>query len=165
MLQEDQQQFLKSGLNACLGKPLKLDALAESIALVMGERQAFKSEKDREINPEPGDALVDKKQLNGGIEFLGKDAVLNMSRLFVDSTEILVKRLSDPKNTDPVQLGKYAHELKGSAASMGLISLYNLVAEIETLSLTGKNPESLRWLLAECHGQSIIALNKALRLE
>ena len=127
VFKEDQQQFIEQGLNACLGKPLRVEALAKVMTEVLSGVQP----EQREPNLEHRADIINKSQLSDDLDVLGKDVIQYMAHLFMESSEKLMAELNDAEADNHELICKVAHELKGAAGSMALPAFQEQAAMIE----------------------------------
>ena len=137
VFQEEQDRFIEAGMNACLGKPLRIDTLVEAINTVMGEQSPLLTNNDMSgdnTNISSAAHWLNEQQLREDVEILGEEQVRQMIELFSTSATQTVQAL---KNSQDLQQQKaLAHTLKGAAASVGLMRLH------EEASLFEQHPEA-----------------------
>ncbi len=138
VFREDQDNFIRQGMDACLGKPLRLNILERTLLEVMsGQESSFYTEPEDEVLGECEDSSppLNTAQLMEDIDILGADEVSRLAEMF--KTSSLSTLLALQAATDPEETGSLAHSLKGAASSMGLEKLSVYVAEIERNAARG----------------------------
>nr|WP_317630128.1 TMAO reductase system sensor histidine kinase/response regulator TorS [Shewanella sp. SM74] len=134
---EDIKAYQTSGFDGVLEKPLNMDSLALWVGVASGEQLQPKVPPSEEqsisdlgstlgfdISHGP---LLNELQINQDVTYLGSAALWEMLELFkMSSTEQI--RLMEEQNNDP---GPLLHALKGSSASLGLVTMYQLCKQLE----------------------------------
>ncbi|OED44346.1 hypothetical protein ACH42_07810 [Endozoicomonas sp. (ex Bugula neritina AB1)] len=151
---EEQSRFIEAGLDACLGKPLRLTALIEAINKVMSDKVPILcTRKDaRKVEaPVSNLQILNEQQLREDMDILGEVSVLQMVELYISSAN---QTMLDLKHChDSSEQKALAHNLKGAAASVGLMQLHEQAGAFE------QNPsEDMKETLDQHFQQSVQAL-------
>ena len=130
---EEQSRFIEAGMDACLGKPLRIEALVDAINIVMAEQSPLSISSPEQVDDDDSISLsttwLNERQLQEDIEILGEEQVRQMIELFTKSASQTMQEL---KNSNDIQRQKaLAHTLKGAAASVGLMQLHEQAGQFE----------------------------------
>ncbi|MEM7222756.1 MAG: TMAO reductase system sensor histidine kinase/response regulator TorS [Pseudomonadota bacterium] len=129
-------QHLQSGMDAFVGKPVSPERLAETLAeVVQNGRRGIVRLAGR---PKAGerDHLMDLDMLAEDFRILGLKRTGQMIQAFFDVTPEAVARLGEAVESGDVgAIGTLAHNLKGSAGSLGLIGLEAASQALESAAM------------------------------
>ena len=149
VFKEEVDRYLTSGMNAYVGKPLTLEALAKAITSATANSRAT------------AHAAVDKKQLDADLKLIGRDAV---SRIFAIVEETLPQRFvamrEAMKAMDFDRLEGLAHATYSTAASAGFTELCHEARSLE-LSARIRNRGKAVLALSRCEASYRQAMDKA----
>ena len=131
-------QHLQSGMNAFVGKPVSPERLAETLTEVVknGRRDIVRlaarpAAADR-------DRLMEQGMLEEDFKILGAERTGQMVQAFFDVTPDAVERLGQAvASLDILAVSTLAHNLKGSAGSLGLVALEDRSQALEVAALSG----------------------------
>ena len=133
----DEENCISQGMNDYLAKPILLEQLRDSIERWFGEifesmpQDATKIEGQMPVQFDIDPSI--QKQL---LEQLGEAMLSDILSVFDTDTEeriALIKKAQDGKTAEIV--AKQAHSIKGSAASLGLMTLVQRAAELEAAGM------------------------------
>ncbi|WP_461535532.1 TMAO reductase system sensor histidine kinase/response regulator TorS [Spongorhabdus nitratireducens] len=155
---EDQSLFLEAGMNACLGKPLRINELENALWQVTTVA-GVGDENSEQISSNDSELLLNTGQLQEDVEILGQEEVLRMITLFKDSTAKTMAQLIS--SDDDQQQLSLTHSLKGAAASMGLKKLHKQSALAEQKVKGGKQlQDKQKQELQALYEQSVLSIDK-----
>jgi two-component system sensor histidine kinase/response regulator len=126
---EDRDRCLQAGMDGYVSKPYTLQELTDAIEDVFLGPKALPATKE----PAPGDPAFDRFGL---VERMGGDAALAeevLEAFLEELPEMLEGVQSAAAQRDPTQLEGAAHRLKGSAMTVGFVTVGGLALELETL--------------------------------
>ncbi|EGU50920.1 TorS [Vibrio nigripulchritudo ATCC 27043] len=161
---EEVAEYLASGFDAFVPKPIEKEFLANTLAQVLegqvpdvavGIRESeFSSTEPKLVteNATPEFDLLDVSVIRQDASVLGKEKVMSWIEIFKQSSA------QDWENIclafeagDETEVKSHAHKLKGSAASLGLTALREALAEIESssdlLALLRRERDAIKSLL------------------
>ena len=158
---DDLHHYQQVGFDIVLGKPLNMQSLAEWLGLaalpakqsspIKGQEQMLTvtapSAQSHQVEPQ----LLDLTQIDQDLEYLGKEAVLEMLQLFRESSQVQISKLERlEKSVDSNResnIKQLLHALKGSSASMGLLALSGLCKTLESVEYQAEEHQSLGLML------------------
>ncbi|GMM88861.1 TMAO reductase system sensor histidine kinase/response regulator TorS [Vibrio fortis] len=151
---EEVEEYLASGFDGFLPKPLEKEALARLISAQLTGRRLLLPQpdpSDRMCSAQKGEIdsvnevddatkeqqevdvlIIDPKVIEGDLAILGKEKMQSIVGLFEESSQVILDELkaaSEAKNSREVK--SLAHKLKGSAGSLGLGKLHQACLAIE----------------------------------
>ncbi|MCG9630405.1 TMAO reductase system sensor histidine kinase/response regulator TorS [Vibrio sp. Isolate30] len=154
---EEVEEYLASGFDGFLPKPLEKEALARLIVTQLTGRRLLLPQpdpSDRMCSAQKGDVdsvndvdetinqqqevdvlIIDPKVIEGDLAILGKEKMQSIVGLFEESSQVILDEMamaSEAKNSREVK--SLAHKLKGSAGSLGLGKLHQVCLGIEAAS-------------------------------
>ena len=139
-----QQQYLKSGFDGFLAKPIEIDKFEKVLKKYLSELSLKKSNNEKISNTKQ---IVNKieDRVNNICNNLGLDYDISKMLLddFMYNWDILKKELEvaiSKENYDEVRA--ISHSLKGSAGSLQLDTVYNLCKDMEALAKNKAHKES-----------------------
>lgn len=167
---EEVEEYLASGFDGFLPKPLEKEALARLISAQLTGRRLLLPQpdpSDRMCSAQKGEIdsvnevddtikeqqevdvlIIDPKVIEGDLAILGKEKMQSIVGLFEESSQVILDELkaaSEAKNSREVK--SLAHKLKGSAGSLGLGKLHQaclaIEAATEPLTEYGNTAEAL----------------------
>jgi two-component system sensor histidine kinase TorS len=167
---EEVEEYLASGFDGFLPKPLEKEALARLISAQLTGRRLLLPQpdpSDRMCSAQKGEIdsvnevddtikeqqevdvlIIDPKVIEGDLAILGKEKMQLIVGLFEESSQVILDELkaaSEAKNSREVK--SLAHKLKGSAGSLGLGKLHQaclaIEAAAEPLSEYGNTADAL----------------------
>ena len=150
-MKSDQENCLAHGMNDHLAKPILIEQLRDTIERWFGE--VFEPEPTETSNtddqrPEPMD--IDpaiQKQL---FEQLGAEMLNDILSVFSSDTDERLALIQDAQATKTAEtIAKQAHSIKGSAASLGLMTVVQRAADLEREAQKGE------WTSIESHIASL----------
>ena len=122
---EEQEKFLKDGMNAILTKPLSRDALNNLLDDVSA---------DKPSNTPP---MVDHSHSAEAREALGEDAFAKLRARFMTEVDTLHDWLSTDASQDLLEIAEKSHKVAGSAAVFGADRLRESLKVIERAAREG----------------------------
>ncbi len=129
VMADNQQAYLDSGMNDCVGKPIDRGELAEAINKAVGETVNM----ERENNPAAAFTTYDMEEALERL-MLPKDVLLPIIQKFVDEyvgIDIQLNKLcADEAFSEAANL---AHSMKGVAGSLGAKKLSELASKLERM--------------------------------
>ncbi len=157
---EEVEEYLASGFDGFLPKPLEKEALAKLVNSQLAEHELLLPQPDPndricsvqngEIDSvhqpidkpqiaqgkEEADVLIiDVKVIEGDLAILGKEKMQTIVGLFEQSSRETLNELVDASDSNDSRAVKsLAHKLKGSAGSLGLLALFDVCKNIEMSS-------------------------------
>ena len=185
---EEVEEYLGSGFDGFLPKPLEKEALARLISTQLTGRRlllpqpdssdrmciAQKGESGVSNNidePNNIDEIVEKKQevdvliidpkvIEGDLAILGKEKMLSIVELFEESSQVILDELKMASEAkNSREVKSLAHKLKGSAGSLGLGKLHQACLVIEAAA----EPLTEYGNTADALIEIVCASNKALK--
>ena len=132
VFQAEIAHVLDAGMNAFVGKPVSPERLAEALAqVVLRRKRGFVVPMERA--PEDGrHAVLNPGVLDDDYSILGPERTGRMVEAFFDGAVRKVEQLAVAvEGEDWSTVAYIAHNLKGSAASLGLSALENRAHELE----------------------------------
>ncbi|WP_076412743.1 TMAO reductase system sensor histidine kinase/response regulator TorS [Shewanella sp. UCD-KL12] len=154
---DDLYHYQQVGFDIVLGKPLNMQSLAAWVGVackpntdssVSIEAKAARGKEPARIKEaviEDTPSLLELTQIRQDLEYLGKEAVLDMLDLFKQTSQVQLEKLGlFGSDTD-----KLLHALKGSSASMGLTALSALCKGLEKSDYQDSQHLQLVELLAD----------------
>ena len=130
-------QHLQSGMDAFIGKPIAPDALAETIASVLGRAPAVADAGGGARVEAGGSSLIDPAVLAQDRAALGAERGTLMIETFVETAPLQIAgirgALADGRAERAADL---AHALRGAAGSLGLRRLADLCGALEARART-----------------------------
>lgn len=154
---EEVEEYLASGFDGFLPKPLEKEALARLIVTQLTGRRLLLPQpdpSDRMCSAQKGEVdsvndvdetinqqqevdvlIIDPKVIEGDLAILGKEKMQSIVGLFEESSQVILDEMamaSEAKNSREVK--SLAHKLKGSAGSLGLGKLHQVCLAIEAAS-------------------------------
>ncbi|WP_434763263.1 TMAO reductase system sensor histidine kinase/response regulator TorS [Vibrio fortis] len=154
---EEVEEYLASGFDGFLPKPLEKEALARLIVTQLTGRRLLLPQpdpSDRMCSAQKGEVdsvndvdetinqqqevdvlIIDPKVIEGDLVILGKEKMQSIVGLFEESSQVILDEMamaSEAKNSREVK--SLAHKLKGSAGSLGLGKLHQVCLAIEAAS-------------------------------
>jgi two-component system sensor histidine kinase TorS len=152
---EEVEEYLASGFDGFLPKPLEKEALARLIVTQLTGRRLLLPQpdpSDRMCSAQKGEVdsvndvdetinqqqqevdvlIIDPKVIEGDLAILGKEKMQSIVGLFEESSQVILDEMamaSEAKNSREVK--SLAHKLKGSAGSLGLGKLHQVCLAIE----------------------------------
>ncbi|MDD9981530.1 MAG: ATP-binding protein, partial [Gammaproteobacteria bacterium] len=142
VFQNEIAHVLDAGMNAFVGKPVSPERLAEALAqVVLRRKRGIVAAADHA--PEDGrHVLLNRSVLDDDYMILGPEKTGRMVDAFFDSTVRKVEQLAHAVAEEDWSTVAYiAHNLKGSAASLGLSALENRADQLETCAKKEAGPE------------------------
>ena len=131
-------QHLHSGMDAFVGKPVSPERLAETLAEVVQNGRRGIVRLAARPKTTDRDSLMDSAMLEEDFRILGAERTGQMVQAFFDVTPDAVERLGHAVDgRDSTAIGTLAHNLKGSAGSLGLVALEDCSQALEVAALTG----------------------------
>lgn len=122
ILHEGRESYLAEGLNDYLSKPVQAEALITALCRCPTGQTA----------PAPPPWPVDRKVLARAINY-GEAHLVELLTIFQAESDTLLARLQTAVNDHDMDMAwQMAHSLKGSCATMGMVSLAALFRDIET---------------------------------
>ena len=137
VFQSEIDQVLNAGMNAFVGKPVSPEHLVEVLVQVMiGQRSGVVIALDGIVRPE-SEKIIEHEVLHDDYLLLGPQKAGRMVEVFCESSAKKVSELGEAAEHAEWDNARYiAHNLKGSAGSLGLVALAALCAEIEGCAKT-----------------------------
>ncbi len=139
---DERKEFLDAGLNACITKPFRLQALYDALGFQAAPRTGVPG---AETNP--SSAVIDENILDELAEMLPPERIEQTIRQVCNEIETEIPAILDPA-AEVAQIGKRAHRLAGSAAIVGAERLAQMLREIESAA-KAEEPEKLKAALIE----------------
>ena len=130
---EEVENYLSSGFDGYLPKPLDKEALASLIQNCLEGQTLLLSQVEETNDSDSEDSmLIDPNIIQSDMAVLGKEKMQKIYELFdIGCDEILAQLETAAQNQDTNKTKQLAHKLKGSAGSLGLLSLFELCKGIE----------------------------------
>ena len=133
VFQNEIAHVLDAGMNAFVGKPVSPERLAEALAQVVLRRQRGVVAAVNRAPEEGREVLLNRSVLDDDYMILGPEKTARMVDAFFDSTVRKVEQLAHAvAGEDWSTVAYIAHNLKGSAASLGLSALEKGAHRLET---------------------------------
>jgi len=146
MSEHSRARIARAGIATIVGKPILLDAL----------RAALADRPDDAVAPAAPDALIDADFFANQQILLGVTRLRSLTRLFEDTSAILVQTMTASANAnDPAAVRRAAHQLGSSASALALARLFTRCNAVEAEAAT-MAPEALAEAVAE-----LVALREA----
>ena len=138
VFQNEIAHVLDAGMDAFVGKPVSPERLAEALAQVVLRRKRGAVVPVEQAPGGGGHAVLDRSVLDGDWMVLGPARTGRMVDAFFGSAARQVEQLARAvADEDWSTVAFIAHNLKGSAASLGLAALENRAHRIETCAKRG----------------------------
>ena len=132
VFQNEIAHVLDSGMNAFVGKPVSPERLAEALAQVVLHRERGVVVPVEHAAEDGGHAVINPGVLDADYVILGPEKTGRMVGAFFDGTIRKVEQLARAVSGEDWSTVAYiAHNLKGSAASLGLSALENRAHGLE----------------------------------
>ncbi|WP_372052637.1 MULTISPECIES: TMAO reductase system sensor histidine kinase/response regulator TorS [unclassified Vibrio] len=157
---EEVEEYLASGFDGFLPKPLEKEALAKLVNSQLAEHELLLPQpdpNDRICSAQNGEIdsvhqpidrpqivqekeeadvlIIDVKVIEGDLAILGKEKMQTIVGLFEQSSRETLNELVDASDSnDSRAIKSLAHKLKGSAGSLGLLALFDVCKNIEMSS-------------------------------
>ena len=145
VFQNEIAHVLDAGMDAFVGKPVSPERLAEALAQVVLRRKRGVVVPVEHALEDGRHALLNRSVLDDDYMILGPDKTGRMVDAFFDSTVRKVEQLGHAvAGEDWSTVAYIAHNLKGSAASLGLSALENHAHRLETCAKREAGPEIAR---------------------
>ena len=145
VFQNEIAHVLDAGMDAFVGKPVSPERLAEALAQVVLRRKRGVVVPVEHALEDGRHALLNRSVLDDDYMILGPDKTGRMVDAFFDSTVRRVEQLAHAvAGEDWSTVAYIAHNLKGSAASLGLSALENHAHRLETCAKREAGPEIAR---------------------
>ncbi|MCY4467217.1 MAG: TMAO reductase system sensor histidine kinase/response regulator TorS [Thiotrichales bacterium] len=145
VFQNEIAHVLDAGMDAFVGKPVSPERLAEALAQVVLRRKRGVVVPVEHALEDGRHALLNRSVLDDDYMILGPDKTGRMVDAFFDSTVRRVDQLAHAvAGEDWSTVAYIAHNLKGSAASLGLSALENHAHRLETCAKREAGPEIAR---------------------
>ncbi len=170
---EDVESYLASGFNSYLAKPINKEQLERVIRqelrgrdLLLEQVSSSKISHSNDIaegNQTMNVELIKSSVLEQDIKVLGQAQVTELIRLFVDSSEAILRELEElttQEGSSDNNIKGLAHKLKGSAASLGLEKLRAICHSIEADEKPAQAYSEQSDTLNLTYQESIEALNR-----
>ena len=142
VFQNEIAHVLDAGMDAFVGKPVSPERLAEALAQVVLRRKRGVVVPVEHALADGRHALLNRSVLDDDYMILGPDKTGRMVGAFFDSTVRKVEQLAHAvAGEDWSTVAYIAHNLKGSAASLGLSALENHAHRLETRAKREAGPE------------------------
>ncbi len=135
----DRETCLEAGMDDYLAKPLRLGALRRALEAVAGAEEGGHG---------GGGSLLDEEQLLGVIDAADPECVEIFDEFCAGVPAALDAIGGAVKASDWEAAAGRAHQLKGSAATMGFTALADWAAKVETLARSGGLTLPERWRVA-----------------
>lgn len=149
----ERDNYKALGFSLVLDKPLNIDDLRTWLGVHIVNKVGYLPATADNIES----SLLNMKQINEDIEYLGVDAVLDLVAIYADSSSSQIEMLG-LKADNVVEL---LHGLRGSSASMGLPDLAALCLKIEKeVKLQGPYQAQSHQQLEHLWQNSMMALRK-----
>ena len=131
-LKGDEEKFLKVGMNDYLSKPFDESVFLNLIAKYLGEPIETTEIIDSEADVEDEDSLLFNLNSLNAIAGVNPEFIKQICNIFVKQAEDLSTSMQESFNeNDFERIRNLAHGIKPSIDNMGIISLYDLIREIE----------------------------------
>lgn len=127
---EEQEAFLKDGMNEVLTKPLNRSAMIDMISAF-----AQSEEHSTPVQQETA-TLVSKAYLDELRDTLGEAAVEKLLLRYVSEMETAIAYLKDHKQHSAEEVSQLAHRIAGSSAALGAVEMRATLVEIEKAAQT-----------------------------
>ncbi len=135
VLKEEVAGYLKAGFDGFIAKPIQMKTLKPALArALLSPGAAATRARAPAAKPGPDDAF-DPSVLEQDTHYLGREKVQELVRLFLTDSHQTLKEIQAAR--DAAEQARLLHKLKGSAASLGLSSLYRQCAAFEQEAHTG----------------------------
>ena len=133
VFQNEIAHVLDAGMNAFVGKPVSPERLAEALAQVVLRRKRGLVVPMEHAGDDGHHVVLNRSVLDDDYMILGPDKTGRMVGAFFDGTTRKVEQLAHAvEGEDWSTVAYIAHNLKGSAASLGLSALENRAHRLET---------------------------------
>ena len=130
-------QHLQSGMDAFIGKPIAPDALAETIASVLGRAPGERDTASSDRDDGDGGSLIDPTVLAEDRAVLGAERGALMIDTFVETAPIQIDEIRAALAEGRIErAADLAHALRGSAGSLGLRRLADRCRALEARART-----------------------------
>ena len=146
VFQNEIAHVLDAGMDAFVGKPVSPERLAEALAqVVLRRRRGVVVPVEYAVEDDGRHVVLDRSVLDDDYMILGPDKTGRMVDAFFDSAARKVEQLTQAvAGEDWSAVAYVAHNLKGSAASLGLSALENRAQRLETCARKEGGPEIAR---------------------
>ena len=132
VFQNEIAHVLDAGMNAFVGKPVSPERLAEALVQVVLRRKRGVVVPVEHARDDGHHVVLDRSVLNDDYMILGPDKTGRMVGAFFDGSTRKVEQLAHAvEGEDWSTVAYIAHNLKGSAASLGLSALENRAHRLE----------------------------------
>ena len=130
VLKENVEHYLQSGFDGFIPKPVQMKNLQPALATVMNHYHPSPAVDKIADSPGKPGLKLDRTILEQDMEYLGIAKVTGLIQLYLqDSAAMLQKILTVTATAEQAEL---LHKLKGAAASVGLMHLYECCQYYET---------------------------------
>ena len=148
----DEERCLTHGMNDYLAKPILFEQLRDTIERWFGDIFETTPTKTSNLDgqrPEPMDIdLAIQKQL---LEQLGEGMLNDILGVFGSDTEERIALIKDAQEAKTAEaIAKQAHSIKGSAASLGLMTVVQRASDLEVEAKKGE------WASIDSHFESLV---------
>jgi CheY-like chemotaxis protein len=133
---EEQEAFLRDGMNDILTKPLSREDLIRVIAEHVSDRPA-KAEAGSEKAAAIAASAVAMSYLDELRDTFGVEKLQNLLDRFVAEVDDLQAFLKDKGTKDLSETAARVHKASGSAATFGAVALRSLLVDLENSAKTG----------------------------
>lgn len=136
VFKEEMASYLEAGFDGVIAKPVQMKTLRPMLARVVGSERWPEPMLAGEPQAENSDEEFDPRVLEQDLEYLGREKVQQLKMLFIASSAATVAEIikADESAVQASQL----HKLKGAAAGVGLIRLYQCCRKLEEQVLLNK---------------------------
>ena len=145
VFQNEIAYVLDAGMNAFVGKPVSPERLAEALAQVVLRRKRGVVVPAEHPLEDGRHVVLNRSVLDDDYMILGPDKTARMVDAFFDGTVRKVEQLAHAVASEDWSTVAYiAHNLKGSAASLGMSALENHAHRLETCATKEAGSEIAR---------------------
>jgi PAS domain S-box-containing protein len=158
--QTDLERCISAGMDGCITKPIRLDALIEVLGQNGSETGTDNTVEVREAQPETVEALVDAARIQDLFDNLG-EGMLDVIESYVEDTPRLMQEMVNAyQRGDFDDVQRIAHSLKSSSGIFGARKLVERCRELE-IAARGNSLENPQLFQAvqEAYGEVEAVLN------